>query len=285
MLTGLHWYAVSIAILLWETSVENNIDEFMKECWEKYQATQDIQFLIDAVEEAPFFGQKEMAMEIGRLLRDTKVIQLAKDDKLCWEELARKYVEESSNKNDLFEEALFQAILHIKNLGCETKILFEMLLYFMDKRDPKKKKGASFKKNMLEANIVTAVDGYMLLGKTKEQAIELVEEKLGYQPEEKINLDNLRKEFNKSNSRKNEYWVKEYENNIKLLKQMIGTVPLEVKMQEAKSGNIKQVDLNSTPPVNIEPKHGISKYDLSKRFYPEVVSYLDALLEEVKKSG
>ena len=125
----------------------------------------------------------------------------------------------------------------------------------------------------------------MLLGKTKEQAIQLVEEKLGYQPEEQINLDDLRKEFNKSNSRKNEYWVKEYKNNIKLLKQMIGTVPLEVKMQEAKSGNIKQVDLNSTPPVNIEPKHGISKYDLSKRFYPEVVSYLDALLEEVKKSG
>ena len=65
---------------------------------------------------------------------------------------------------------------------------------------------------------------------------------------------------------------------------MIGTVPLEVKMQEAKSGNIKQVDLNSKPPVNIEPTYGISKFDLSKRLYPEVASYLDALLEEVKKS-
>ena len=55
-------------------------------------------------------------------------------------------------------------------------------------------------------------------------------------------------------------------------------------MQEAKSGNIKQIDLNLKPPVNIEPKYGISKYDLSTRLYPEVVSYLNALLEEVKKS-
>ena len=47
MLTGLHWYAVNIAILLWETSLENNIDEFMKECWERYQATNDIQYVAD----------------------------------------------------------------------------------------------------------------------------------------------------------------------------------------------------------------------------------------------
>ena len=44
----------------------------MKECWGQYLATQDIQFLIDAVEEAPFFGQKEMAMEISRLLKKVK---------------------------------------------------------------------------------------------------------------------------------------------------------------------------------------------------------------------
>ena len=63
MLTGLHWYAVNIAIVPWETSVENNIGEFMKECWERYQATNDIQFLIDAAERAPFFGQNKMARD------------------------------------------------------------------------------------------------------------------------------------------------------------------------------------------------------------------------------
>ena len=52
--------------------MEKNRETIMKECWGQYLATQDIQFLIDAVEEAPFFGQKEMAMEISRLLKKVK---------------------------------------------------------------------------------------------------------------------------------------------------------------------------------------------------------------------
>ena len=52
--------------------MEKNREAFMRECWDQYLATQDIQFLIDAVEEAPFFGQKEMALEIARILRLVK---------------------------------------------------------------------------------------------------------------------------------------------------------------------------------------------------------------------
>ena len=42
---------------------------FMGEIWKKYKATKDIELLAKACEEAPFFGQKEMANEIARVLR------------------------------------------------------------------------------------------------------------------------------------------------------------------------------------------------------------------------
>ena len=44
----------------------------MVEIWKKYNATKDIEFLAKACEEAPFFGQKEMAFEIARILRTVK---------------------------------------------------------------------------------------------------------------------------------------------------------------------------------------------------------------------
>ena len=47
-------------------------EQFMSEIWEKYSATKDIEFLAKACEEAPFFGQKEMAFEIARILRSVK---------------------------------------------------------------------------------------------------------------------------------------------------------------------------------------------------------------------
>ena len=43
--------------------------KLMSEIWKKYNATKDIEFLAKACEEAPFFGQKEMAFEIARILR------------------------------------------------------------------------------------------------------------------------------------------------------------------------------------------------------------------------
>ena len=47
-------------------------EKFMFEIWKQYNATKDIEFLAKACEEASFFGQKEMALEIARILRSVK---------------------------------------------------------------------------------------------------------------------------------------------------------------------------------------------------------------------
>ena len=47
-------------------------EKFMNEVWKQYKATKDIEFLAKACEEAPFFGQKEMAFEIAQILRSLK---------------------------------------------------------------------------------------------------------------------------------------------------------------------------------------------------------------------
>ena len=47
-------------------------EKLMSEIWEQYNATRDVEFLAKACEEAPFFGQKEMAFEIARILRMVK---------------------------------------------------------------------------------------------------------------------------------------------------------------------------------------------------------------------
>ena len=47
-------------------------EKFMHDIWKQYKATKDIEFLAKACEEAPFFGQKEMAFEIARILRSVK---------------------------------------------------------------------------------------------------------------------------------------------------------------------------------------------------------------------
>ena len=47
-------------------------EKFMAEIWKQYNATNDVEFLAKASEEAPFFGQKEMAFEIARILRSLK---------------------------------------------------------------------------------------------------------------------------------------------------------------------------------------------------------------------
>ena len=51
-------------------------EKFMSEIWQRYNETKDMEFLAKACEEAPFFGQKEMAFEIARILRSVKTIQV-----------------------------------------------------------------------------------------------------------------------------------------------------------------------------------------------------------------
>ena len=47
-------------------------EKLMSEIWKRYNETKDMEFLAKACEEAPFFGQKEMAFEIARILRSVK---------------------------------------------------------------------------------------------------------------------------------------------------------------------------------------------------------------------
>ena len=47
-------------------------EKFMDEIWKKYKMTKDTELLAKACEAAPFFGQKEMANEIARILRAEK---------------------------------------------------------------------------------------------------------------------------------------------------------------------------------------------------------------------
>jgi hypothetical protein len=50
-----------------------NSEQIMLSLWNKYLATKDIKYLAEACEKAPFFGQKEMGKEIGKILRHTKL--------------------------------------------------------------------------------------------------------------------------------------------------------------------------------------------------------------------
>ena len=47
-------------------------EKFMGKIWKQYNSTKEIELLAKACEEAPFFGQKEMALEIARILRSVK---------------------------------------------------------------------------------------------------------------------------------------------------------------------------------------------------------------------
>ena len=49
-----------------------NSEQLMLYLWDKYLVTKDIKYLAEACEKAPFFGQKKMGEEIGRILRNIK---------------------------------------------------------------------------------------------------------------------------------------------------------------------------------------------------------------------
>ena len=44
----------------------------MSEMWQKYLKTNELENLAKASERAPFFGQKEMSLEIAKKLREKK---------------------------------------------------------------------------------------------------------------------------------------------------------------------------------------------------------------------
>jgi hypothetical protein len=46
-----------------------NIENQMRLLWTKYLETKNFNYLAEACEKAPFFGQEEMGKEIGKILR------------------------------------------------------------------------------------------------------------------------------------------------------------------------------------------------------------------------
>ena len=56
------------------TKTDAELKLLMKACWNKYQLSGDITHLIEAVRTAPFFGERELASEIARLLNSLKPV-------------------------------------------------------------------------------------------------------------------------------------------------------------------------------------------------------------------
>ena len=42
---------------------------YMKNLWNRYQKTKDLKYLIEACENAPFFGNPKMGLEIAEILK------------------------------------------------------------------------------------------------------------------------------------------------------------------------------------------------------------------------
>ena len=49
-----------------------SLENQMQDLWKKYLETKNFNYLAEACEKAPFFGQEEMAKEIGKILRSLK---------------------------------------------------------------------------------------------------------------------------------------------------------------------------------------------------------------------
>ena len=47
-------------------------ETYMKNLWNKYQQTKELKYLIEACENAPFFGIPEMGKEIAKILKKIK---------------------------------------------------------------------------------------------------------------------------------------------------------------------------------------------------------------------
>ena len=46
-----------------------DLEKLMSVLWKKYLETKDVKYLAQACEKAPFFGQKQMGREIGKILK------------------------------------------------------------------------------------------------------------------------------------------------------------------------------------------------------------------------
>ena len=49
-----------------------SLENQMQDLWKKYLETKNFNYLAEACEKAPFFGQEDMGKEIGKILRSLK---------------------------------------------------------------------------------------------------------------------------------------------------------------------------------------------------------------------
>jgi hypothetical protein len=49
-----------------------SLENQMQDLWKKYLETKNLNYLAEACEKAPFFGQEDMGKEIGKILRSLK---------------------------------------------------------------------------------------------------------------------------------------------------------------------------------------------------------------------
>ena len=49
-----------------------SLENQMQNLWKKYLETKNFDYLAEACEKAPFFGQEDMGKEIGKILRSLK---------------------------------------------------------------------------------------------------------------------------------------------------------------------------------------------------------------------
>ena len=49
-----------------------SLENQMQDLWKKYLETKNFDYLAEACEKAPFFGQEDMGKEIGKILRSLK---------------------------------------------------------------------------------------------------------------------------------------------------------------------------------------------------------------------
>ena len=47
-------------------------EKYMKNLWNQYQKTKDLKYLIEACQNAPFFGNPQIGIEIAKILNKIK---------------------------------------------------------------------------------------------------------------------------------------------------------------------------------------------------------------------
>ena len=55
-----------------QNNEEEDKEYLMAELWDLYLKSGDVEYLAKAADKAPFFGQKEMSKEIGKILRSKR---------------------------------------------------------------------------------------------------------------------------------------------------------------------------------------------------------------------